>query len=84
MNNILNKSITDKRPNSSSELPMTTGLKAVVILAAGTFAVGTDAYIIAGFLPKMGRSLGVAQAAAGQSLTVFTACYALSSPELTS
>ncbi|MFI6596099.1 MFS transporter [Nonomuraea sp. NPDC050536] len=51
-------------------------------LAVGTFAVGTDAFVVAGFLPAMAASLGVSPAAAGQSVTVFAAAYAAGSPVL--
>lgn len=60
------------------------GLRSVVILAMGTFAVGTDAYTIAGFLPELAQSLGVTKAVAGQSLTVFAVSYAVMSPILAS
>ncbi|WP_207756640.1 MFS transporter [Nonomuraea cypriaca] len=51
-----------------------------LILALGTFAVGTDSYVVAGFLPAMARSLRVSEAAAGQSATVFALAYAVLSP----
>ncbi|MFI0424655.1 MFS transporter [Spongiactinospora sp. 9N601] len=53
-----------------------------LVLALGAFAVGTDAYVVAGFLPGMARSLEVSEAAAGQSATVFAVAYALLSPVL--
>ncbi|MFI9553818.1 MFS transporter [Nonomuraea endophytica] len=52
------------------------------VLALGTFAVGTDAFVVAGFLPEMAADLRVSEAAAGQSVTVFAAAYALGSPVL--
>ncbi|RBQ18131.1 MFS transporter [Spongiactinospora rosea] len=58
------------------------GLGGTVVLALGAFAVGTDAYVVAGFLPGMARSLAVSEAAAGQSATVFAVAYALLSPVL--
>ncbi|MEV4259301.1 MFS transporter, partial [Spirillospora sp. NPDC049652] len=58
------------------------GLGATAILALGTFAVGTDAYVVAGFLPAMARSLHVSESAAGQSATVFAVSYAVLSPVL--
>lgn len=54
----------------------------VAILAFGTFAVGTDAFVIAGLLPDISRSLSVDAAAAGQLVTVFSIAYALLSPVL--
>ncbi|MFC5831539.1 MFS transporter [Nonomuraea insulae] len=58
------------------------GLGSTTILALGTFAVGTDAYVVAGFLPAMAQSLQVTVAAAGQSATVFAIAYAVLSPIL--
>ncbi|MFC7588479.1 MFS transporter [Nonomuraea antimicrobica] len=53
-----------------------------MVLALGTFAVGTDAYVVAGFLPAMASSLNVSTATAGQSATVFAIAYAVLSPIL--
>ncbi|MFF8770704.1 MFS transporter [Kitasatospora sp. NPDC015120] len=54
----------------------------VPVLALGTFAVGTDAFVVAGFLPELAADLGVSTATAGQAVTVFAAAYALLSPVL--
>lgn len=53
-------------------------------LALGTFAVGTDAFVVAGFLPTMSTDLDVSVAVAGQSVTVFAVAYAVLSPVLAS
>jgi DHA1 family inner membrane transport protein len=53
-----------------------------IALAFGTFAVGTDAFVIAGVLPSVATSLHVMPAAAGQLMTVFSLAYALASPIL--
>jgi DHA1 family inner membrane transport protein len=66
-------------PNSGSR-PAQHGLGSTLVLALGTFAVGTDAFVLVGFLPDTAASLGVSTAAAGQSVTVFAAAYALLSP----
>lgn len=58
------------------------GLPSTLVLALGTFAVGTDAFVVAGFLPSMADSLHVSETAAGQSVTVFAAAYAVLSPVL--
>lgn len=58
------------------------GLGSATVLALGTFAVGTDAFVVAGFLPDMAASLQVGEGAAGQSVTVFAAAYAVLSPVL--
>jgi predicted MFS family arabinose efflux permease len=53
-----------------------------MVLALGTFAVGTDGFVVAGFLPDMAASLHVTTASAGQSVTVFAVAYAVLSPVL--
>lgn len=57
-------------------------LTATLVLALGTFAVGTDAFIVAGFLPSTAQSLQVTTAAAGQSVTAFAVAYAVLAPVL--
>ncbi len=52
-------------------------------LALGTFAIGTEGFMIAPLLPALARDLRVTVAAAGQLVTVFALTYALSSPILT-
>ena len=56
--------------------------RSVAILALGTFAVGTDAFILSAFLPEMAAELGVSVAHAGYAVTVFAASYAVLSPIL--
>ncbi|MEU1204472.1 MFS transporter [Nocardia sp. NPDC005825] len=58
------------------------GLRRTGILALGTFAVGTDSFILAGFLPDVAGTLDVSLAGAGLAVTVFAATYALGSPVL--
>ncbi|TDD66077.1 MFS transporter [Actinomadura rubrisoli] len=53
-----------------------------LVFALGTFAAGTDAFIIAAFLPKMAQDLGASEAATGQSVTAFSIAYALLCPVL--
>ncbi|WP_329485910.1 MFS transporter [Kitasatospora sp. NBC_01246] len=55
---------------------------AAMLLALGTFAVGTDAFVIAGLLPDIAGSLHVDVAAAGQLVSVFALAYAVLSPVL--
>src|SRR5579862_7029694 len=52
-------------------------------LALGTFAVGTEGFMIAAILPSIATSLGTSVQAAGQLVTIFALIYALSSPILT-
>ncbi|MFG3042006.1 MFS transporter [Streptomyces sp. NPDC048330] len=56
------------------------GTRAVSLLALGSFAVGTDAYAMAGLLPAIGDELDVSVSLAGQTVTAFTLCYALAAP----
>ena len=60
----------------------TYGLISVITLALGTLAVGTDVFIVAGFLPAMAQSLNVSAANAGQSVTVFAVTFATLAPVL--
>src|SRR6266851_4769843 len=43
----------------------------IFMLALGTFAIGTDGFMIAGILPSIARTTGVSVAAAGQLVTSF-------------
>jgi predicted MFS family arabinose efflux permease len=43
------------------------GLGATLVLTLGTLAVGTDAFVMAGFLPDTAASLHVSTATAGQA-----------------
>ena len=56
---------------------------ALYALALGTFAVGTEGFMIAALLPTISHSLSVSVQAAGQLVTIFALVYALSSPILT-
>ncbi|WP_425270768.1 MFS transporter [Paraburkholderia aspalathi] len=52
-------------------------------LALGTFAVGTEGFMIAALLPTIAADLSVKVATAGQLVTIFALAYAVSSPILT-
>src|SRR5262249_19490726 len=52
----------------------------LLVLAVGTFAVGTDNFVIAGVLPEVSGSLHVGTSAAGQLITAYALAYALLSP----
>ncbi|EIV92722.1 arabinose efflux permease family protein [Frankia sp. QA3] len=56
--------------------------KLLLPLALGTFAVGTDGFVIAGLLPQISADLGVGVSAAGQLITVFALAFAVSAPIL--
>src|ERR1700680_3562007 len=66
---------------SSSTTP--TSLAPLYWLALGTFAVGTESFMIAGLLPDMAADLHTSIVATGQLVTVFALAYAFSSPILT-
>jgi predicted MFS family arabinose efflux permease len=55
----------------------------IFLLVLGTFAIGTECYVIAGLLPYISRDLGVSLSAAGQLVTAFSLAYAFGSPVLT-
>jgi DHA1 family inner membrane transport protein len=50
------------------------------LLALGTFAIGTDAFIIAGILPNIAHSLAIGIESAGSIVSVFSLAYAVGSP----
>src|SRR5690242_11279619 len=54
----------------------------ILILALGTFAIGTDGFVIAGILPQIARGLQVSVDTTGLLITVFAWTYALGSPVL--
>lgn len=52
----------------------------LLTLALGTFAIGTDSFVVAGILPDVAQSLGIPVAAAGQLITVYALAYAVMTP----
>ncbi|MFD4529540.1 MFS transporter [Streptomyces sp. NPDC058470] len=54
----------------------------LLLLALGTFAVGTDGMVMAGILPLIARDLDVSISVAGQTVTVFALAYAVLAPVL--
>lgn len=59
-------------------------MRRILLLALGSFALGTDAFIVAGLIPDIVADTAISEAAAGQLVTVFTVCFALSGPLLSS
>lgn len=59
-------------------------MRKVLLLALGTFALGLDAFIVAGLIPDISAQTGVAEAEVGQMVTAFTLSYAISGPLLSS
>ncbi|WP_236023004.1 MFS transporter [Dictyobacter formicarum] len=54
----------------------------IVLLALGMFALGTDAFVIAGVLPLITKETSAPEALAGQLVTVFSLTYGLGAPVL--
>jgi predicted MFS family arabinose efflux permease len=54
----------------------------IFLLALGMFALGTDAFVIAGVLPVIAHETGVQEALAGQLVTAFSLIYGLGAPLL--
>jgi len=54
----------------------------IVLLALGMFALGTDAFIVAGVLPVIAHETGVTEGLVGQLITVFSLTYGLGAPVL--
>src|SRR5260221_10643786 len=54
----------------------------ILILALGTFAIGTDSFVIAGVLPDVARSLHISLTLAGSLITLFSLVYAFGAPVL--
>src|SRR5207302_1398429 len=52
------------------------------ILSAGMFAVGTDAFVIAGILPETAQSLSTSIEQASLVVSIFAVAYAVGSPLL--
>jgi DHA1 family inner membrane transport protein len=67
-------------PASGSARVVTAGGSRLVLLAAGMFAIGTDAFVIAPLLARIARDLDVGIAAAAQLITAYALAYALCSP----
>jgi predicted MFS family arabinose efflux permease len=54
----------------------------IIVLALGTFAIGTDGYLVAGLLPNIASDMKVTVGATGQLVTLFAITYAFGSPLL--
>src|SRR6267154_1255027 len=66
-----------------SEADNPSSMSALYWMALGTFAIGTEGFMIAPLLPSLAEDLSVSLVVAGQLVTVFTLSYAFSSPILT-
>lgn len=65
--------LADALPGGNARQP-------VLMLALGAFALGTDAFVISGVLPKIATDLGVTLQQAGLLITVFSGVYAFAAP----
>src|SRR5258708_28575126 len=54
----------------------------VLWLAVATFAIGTEAFVIAGLLPVIAADMQISVAATGQLVTAYALAYAVGSPIL--
>lgn len=54
----------------------------ILIFVLGTFAIGTNGFMIAGILQSIAHDAGVTVAMAGQLVSAFAVVYVLSSPIL--
>ena len=50
------------------------------LLALGAFAVGVDAFVVAGLLPQIAADLSVSIEASGQVVTAYSLAYGLGAP----
>lgn len=55
-------------------------MRKVLLLTTGMFALGFDAYVMAGLLPEIGTTYKISDSQSGQAVSVFTLCYALAAP----
>lgn len=62
----------------ASKHPLSTGT--LVVLALGTFTLGTDGFVLNGLLPTIATDLHVSVPTAGQLTTIFAITYAVASP----
>ena len=54
----------------------------IAVLALGTFAIGTDGFVIAGILPGIASDTHATVAAVGLLVTAFAIAYAIAAPLL--
>ncbi|MBE3001165.1 MFS transporter [Nocardiopsis sp. HNM0947] len=55
-------------------------MRSILLLGLGAFALGLDAYVIAGLLPIVAADFDTSVAVAGQMVTAFTLSYGIASP----
>lgn len=69
---------------SSSEQPKTPDKidPRIFLLTLGMFALGTDAFVVAGVLPVISKEFSITEGLAGQLVTVFALTYGIGAPLL--
>jgi MFS transporter, DHA1 family, inner membrane transport protein len=73
---------TKIRSTLERQQPLTHMNPRIILLALGMFALGTDAFIVAGVLPVIAQETGVTEGLVGQLITVFSLTYGLGAPVL--
>ena len=73
---------TKQRPTREGQEPLTRMNPRIILLAVGMFALGTDAFIVAGVLPAIAQETGMTEGMVGQLITVFSLTYGLGAPIL--
>ncbi len=70
------------KPGSTGEgqEPLTHMNPRIILLALGMFALGTDAFIVAGVLPVIAHETGVTEGLVGQLISVFSLAMAWKRP----
>src|SRR5215471_4334642 len=66
--------------NSTTETDETTMDRRLLVLALGSFAMGTDSFVVAGVLPEIAHYYNVSIGAAGQLTTIYAVTVALLAP----
>src|SRR4051794_12306418 len=74
--------MTKPRSTREGQEPLTHMNPRIILLAVGMFALGTDAFIVAGVLPVIAHETGVNEGVGGQLITVFSLTYGLGAPVL--
>jgi predicted MFS family arabinose efflux permease len=63
-----------------NRLGLTPPMKRLFFIFLGMFALGLDAYVVAGLVPMIQHDLGSSIGATGQTVTAFTLSYAIAAP----
>jgi predicted MFS family arabinose efflux permease len=74
--------ITKPRSTGERQEPLTRMNPRIILLSLGMFALGTDAFLVAGVLPVIARETGVSEGLVGQLITIFALTYGLGAPVL--